>query len=72
MFFHFQLQGLTHLRQTVLLLNTVLLIVALIVIELVYSETPTAKRRELRYFYPFLAVLTALLVYAIYIQRSSL
>lgn len=72
MFFHFPLPTIISLRQTVLLLNTVLLIAALIVVELVYSETEPKKRKELRYFYPFFFVLTSLLVYAIYIQRSGL
>lgn len=60
-----------HLQQTVLLLNTVLLIAALIVVELVYSETPPAKRRHLKYFYPLFIVLVGLLVYAGYKQIGS-
>jgi hypothetical protein len=71
-FFHFPLQGMSHLRQTVLLINTVLLIAALIVVELVYSETEPRKRRELRYFYPLFIVLSGLLVYAVYVQRNGL
>jgi hypothetical protein len=71
-FFHFPLQAMTNLRQTVLLINTVLLIAALIVVELVYSEASVPKRRELRYFYPLFIVLAGLLVYGIYIQRSML
>ena len=72
MFFHFPLLRIISLRQTVLLLNTILLIAALIVVELVYSEAEQKKRRELRYFYPLFIVLSGLLVYAIYVQRNVL
>lgn len=72
MFFHFPLQAFTTLRQTVLLLNTVMLIGALVVVELVYSEASAPKRRELRYFYPLFIVLTGLLIYAVYVQRNGL
>jgi hypothetical protein len=71
-FFHFPLHVINNLRQIVLLLNTVLLIAALIVVELVYSEATLPKRRELRYFYPLFITLTGLLVYGIYVQRSGL
>jgi len=71
-FFHFPLQAMSNLRQTVLLINTVLLIAALIVVELVYSEAVPKKRRELRYFYPLFIVLSGLLIYAIYVQRNGL
>jgi hypothetical protein len=53
-------------------LNTVLLIAALVVVELVYSEAPPVKRRELRYFYPLFIVLSGLLIYAVYVQRNGL
>ncbi len=72
MFFHFPLHVVHNLRQIVLLLNTVLLIAALIVVELIYSEKPAAKRRELRYFYPLFITLTGLLIYGIYVQRGVL
>jgi len=62
--FHF----VVHLQQTVLLINTVILIAALIVVELVYSESPKEKRQPLRYFYPLFLVLIGLLVYAAYKQ----
>ncbi|HEY5441943.1 MAG TPA: hypothetical protein VIJ68_00210 [Candidatus Saccharimonadales bacterium] len=71
MFFHFPLQA-TNLRQIILLLNTVLLIVALIVVELIYSEAPMAKRRELRYFYPLFIVSVGLLICGVYVQRNGL
>ncbi len=72
MFFHFPQLITSNLRQTALLINTVLLIVALVVVELVYSEAAPKKRRELRYFYPLFVVLTGLLIYAIYVQRNGL
>lgn len=72
MFFHFPTLTNGSLRQTVLLVNTVLLIAALIVVELVYSEVAPKKRRELRYFYPLFIVLVGLLIYAVYVQRNGL
>jgi len=51
-------------QQTAFLVNTVVLITALIVVELVYSEKPRAQRRHLKYFYPLFVVLAGLLVYA--------
>ncbi len=60
-----------NLSQLVLLLNTVLLIVALIVTELVYSETPKSKRIHLKYFYPLFLVLIGLLIYAAYKQTKG-
>ena len=56
------------LRQTVFLLNTVLLIAALIVVELVYSETAKAKRKQLVLFFPLFLVLAGLLIYAVHAQ----
>jgi predicted neutral ceramidase superfamily lipid hydrolase len=58
----------TNLQQIVLVVNTVLLIVALIVMELVYSETPREKRVHLKNFLPLLLLLVALLIYAAYKQ----
>jgi hypothetical protein len=55
-------------QQTALIVNTVLLIAALIVVELVYSEKPKDQRVHLRYFLPLLMVLVGLLLYAVYKQ----
>lgn len=60
-----------NLQQTAFLANTVLLIVALIVVELVYSEQPYIQRKHLKYFYPLFIVLAGLLVYAAYIQSGK-
>jgi hypothetical protein len=58
----------TNLQQVVLVINTVLLIVALIVMELVYSEMPKEKRQHLKYFFPLFLILIGLLIYAAYKQ----
>jgi hypothetical protein len=54
----------SQLQRTVLVINTVLLIVSLIVIELVYSERPKKDRQQLKLFFPLLLVFIALLIYA--------
>ncbi len=72
MFVHFPFHFMSDLRQTVLVLNTLLLIGALIAVELVYSEASTQKRQELRYFFPLFLVLSGLLIYAVYAQRGGL
>jgi uncharacterized membrane protein len=59
------------LQSAAFLANTVVLILALIVIELVYSETPKAQRRHLLYFLPLLIVLAGLLIYAAYVQTGK-
>ena len=68
MFFNFPIQVTPHVRELALLLNTVVLIVILVVIELVYSERSREERKHLRYFYPLCIVLAVLLVYAAYLQ----
>lgn len=72
MFFLFPLQHRSDLRQSVFLLNTVLLILALIAVELIYSETPKAKREQLKFFLPLFLVLVGLLIYGAYFQRHGL
>jgi len=71
MFLQLPFQLGAHLQQTVLVLNTVLLVAALIVVELVYSERPKEQRQHLRYFYPLFLVLAGLLIYAAYKQTGS-
>lgn len=65
MFWQFPFHILSSIHQTVLIINTTLLIVALIVVELVYSETPKEKRQHLKYFYPLFIILIGLLIYAV-------
>lgn len=72
MFAHFPFHFPVDLQQTILILNTVLLIAALVVTEIVYAEAPVQKRRELRLFLPLFVVIAGLLVYAVYLQRKGL
>jgi len=60
----------SNLHNTVFLLNTVILIIALIVVELVYAETPKKDREHLKYFAPLFLVLIGLLIYAAYKQAG--
>jgi hypothetical protein len=71
MFLQLPFQFLSQLQQTVLVINTVLLLGALIVVELIYSETPRKEREHLKYFAPLLIVLIGLLVYAAYKQVGN-
>jgi hypothetical protein len=61
----------TSVQQTVLVLNTVLLIAILIIVELVYSERGQTERKHLKYFLPIVLVLVGLLVYAATKQAVS-
>lgn len=61
----------TSTQQLVLILNTGLLIAALAIVELVYSETPLAKRRHLKYMLPLFIFLAGLLIYAGYQQAKG-
>jgi hypothetical protein len=70
MFFIFPVQLIPSLRQVVFLINTVLLIAALITVELVYSEVPKEKRRQLISFFPLFLVLSGLLIYAVHAQKG--
>ena len=60
----------TNIHNTVFILNTVILIIALIVVELVYAETPKKDREHLKYFAPLFLVLIGLLIYAAYKQAG--
>jgi len=71
MFYTFPILVSPHIRQIALLLNTGVLIVTLIVIELVYSERPKEQRVHLRYFYPLCVILSILLLYAAYLQGTK-
>lgn len=68
MFLRLPFQDVVSVQQTVLVINTILLIAVLIVVEVVYSEQPKARRRYLKYFWPLLSVLVGLLIYAAYKQ----
>jgi len=53
-----------NLQQTAFIINTILLITALIVVELVFSEQPEGKRRQLKYFYPLFMIMAGIFIYA--------
>jgi heme/copper-type cytochrome/quinol oxidase subunit 3 len=59
------------LQKTTLVLNTVVLICALLVFEFAYARVPKSKKKQLRYFYPILIVLGVLLAVAIYKQGAA-
>jgi uncharacterized membrane protein len=65
--FHFD----ANLAHVVLILNTVILVISLVVVELVYSEAPREKRRQLLYFFPLFLVLVGILLYAAYTQMGK-
>lgn len=60
-----------NVQHIVLVANTILLIASLIVAELLYTDVPKEQRRHLRYFYPVMGVLAAILVYAIVAQAGN-
>lgn len=60
-----------NVQQAALIVNTVLLIGALIVVELVYSETPKEQRQHLKHFLPLFLVLAGLLLYAVFKQVAK-
>jgi hypothetical protein len=71
MFLQFPFQFSARLQHTVLILNTVLLVAILIFVELIYSETSKESRKHLRYFYPLIAALIVILIYAAYLQIGN-
>lgn len=71
MFLQLPFQAASNLQRIVLTVNTVILIIALIVAELVYAEMPKKKRAHLKHLYPLFIVLSGLLLYAIYKQVRS-
>lgn len=58
-------------QSVVLILNTVLLIAALIVFELAYSASPKKDKKHLKVFYPFVALFVIILLYAVYRQVGN-
>lgn len=71
MFLQLPFQGAAALQRIVLILNTVILIAALIVVELVYAEAPEQKRAHLKLFIPIFVVLGGLLVFAVFKQVKA-
>jgi len=71
-FLQLPFHGSVALQRTALILNTVILITALVVFELVYAEVPKKERTHLKHFLPMFAVLFCLLAFAVYKQvRTS-
>ena len=71
MFLRLPFQFSTHVQQTVLILNTILLIAALVVAELVFADMSKRKKTHLKYFYPVIAVMAGILVFAVYKQVKA-
>lgn len=59
------------LQNIILILNTLLLIAALIVFELVYIDMPKDKRTHLRLLYPFVITFIGILVFAFINQTGT-
>lgn len=68
MFLYNFLQFQPNAQALILILNTALLIVGLIVVELIYTDKPKHERRVLRLFYPIAVVLVAIFAVAVYKQ----
>jgi hypothetical protein len=71
MFFQLPVQIHTNLQQVVFISNTLLLIAALVIAELVYSGTSKRKRQHLKLFYPIILVFVGILIFAAYKQGIS-
>lgn len=65
MFLNIPFPSSAHLQNIALIFNTVLIIMALIIFELVYSELPKNQRRHLWLFAPIATVFVILLAYAV-------
>ncbi|HEX8182293.1 MAG TPA: hypothetical protein VF575_01680 [Candidatus Saccharimonadales bacterium] len=65
MFLKFPFEFNDSVQQTALIVNTVLLIGALIAVELVYAESAPEQRKHLRLFMPLFMVLVGILLYAV-------
>lgn len=60
-----------NLQSLVLLINTMLLIGALITLELVYTDAPKTQKANRRLYYPFIVVMVGLLFVAGYQQLGG-
>lgn len=59
------------LQKIALILNTVLLIAALVIGEILYADAHAKKRAQRRLFYPIIAVMAGVLLFAMYKQASA-
>jgi hypothetical protein len=70
MFLQIPLQFTTQMRNTVLILNTVLLFAILVGAEVYYSTKSADSKPNMRVFYPFMAVIVGILIYAACVQAG--
>lgn len=59
------------LQKTVLILNTLLVIAALLVLEFINNGRSKKKKQQFRKLYPIFVVLLSLLGYAVYLQGAA-
>lgn len=59
------------LQATVLILNTVVLIVALIVFEFFYADAPKEEKKHLKFYYPYGVLAIGLLAFSILRQAGG-
>lgn len=59
------------LQHIALIINTLLLIGALILLEFMYDNAPKVRRQHVRLLLPFLAILIGILLYAVYRQGMA-
>ncbi len=59
------------LQNAILILNTLLLVIALIILELVYIDAPKSKKRHLVLLYPFMVILIGILLFAFIKQMEK-
>jgi hypothetical protein len=64
MFLQIPFKFIADLQNTVLVINTVLLLGALIVIELIYAEKSKDEGKNLKFLFPMILVFIGLLIYA--------
>lgn len=72
MFLRVSTEHISQFQDTVLVLNTVLLLVALIIFEIVYSASPKEDKKHLKIFYPYIALFALILLYTVYTRAGKL
>ena len=70
MFLQIPLQFTDQMRNTVLILNTVLLFAILIAAEVYHSKKNAEAKPDFRSLYPFMVVIIGILIYAAYVQAG--
>ncbi len=64
MFLQLPFRFAANLQNTVLIINTVIILALLITVEIVFSEKPKSERKELKYLLPVVVVIGGILIYA--------